>query len=156
DPVGQGLVDNLARPGGNITGFTDFDAPMAGKWLGMLTQIAPPVTRVAVLYSPTTAPFGPLMLRAVVDSAPAQTAALRPTPIADNAQIEAVVAKFAAEPQGGLLVLPDAFTLTSRAAIIAAAARARLPAVYWNRIFAADGGLMSYGTDSADLYRRSA
>ncbi|SDR58097.1 putative ABC transport system substrate-binding protein [Rhizobiales bacterium GAS113] len=156
DPVGQGFVASLSRPGGNITGFTDFDTPMAGKWLGMLAQITPPVAHVAVLYNPATAPFAGLLLRAIEEAASSLAVRVRAAPVHDLAEIDLVMTTLSQEERGGLLVLPDVFTIVNRAFIIASAARTHLPAVYWNRSFAADGGLMSYGIDNADLLRRSA
>jgi putative ABC transport system substrate-binding protein len=156
DPVDQGFVASLSQPGGNITGFTDYDPPMAGKWLEMLTQITPPAARAVVLYNPATAPFAGLMLRAMQGAAPSLAVAVQDAPVRDQAGIAAVIAAHAAERNTALLVLPDFFTISNRAAILAAAAQANLPAVYWNRVFVADGGLMSYGTDNDDLLRRAA
>jgi putative ABC transport system substrate-binding protein len=156
DPVGRGLVASLAHPGGNITGFSDFDAPMAGKWLGMLTQLMPPVARVAVLFNPSTAPQAGLMLRAIEDTAPSFAVAVRPAPVQDDSEIEAMMAGLAREERGGVLVLAEIFTWVHRDAIIDAAARHRLPAIYYDRSFVADGGLMSYGLDPADQFRRAA
>jgi putative tryptophan/tyrosine transport system substrate-binding protein len=156
DPAGQSFVASLARPGGNITGFSQYDPPMAGKWLGMLTQITPPAARVAVLYNPATAPYAGLMLRAIEEAAPSLNVAVRAAPVHDDAEIAAMMAGLAREVRGGLLVLPDAYTAVHRDAIVALAARHRLPAVYPYRYFAADGGLMSYGIDLIDQFRRSA
>src|SRR5215471_5660026 len=105
DPVGQGFVESLAHPGGNITGFTDYDPPMTGKWLRMLTQITPAPTHVAALYNPATAPFAGLMLRAIEENAPSVSVTVRPAPINTAADIEAAVATLSLE-RGGLLVLP--------------------------------------------------
>src|SRR5207244_4863956 len=107
DPVGQGFVENLARPGGNITGFSDFNSLMAGKWLEMLTQVAPPVARVAVLYNPATAPYAGLMMRAVEDAAPSFAITAQSAPCRDAAEIQSVMAELAREGRGGLLVLTD-------------------------------------------------
>jgi putative ABC transport system substrate-binding protein len=156
DPVGQGFVESLAHPGGNITGFTDFDPPMAGKWLEMLTQIVPRVGRAALLYNPVTAPFAAAMVRVVIAGAPALGVAVRTAPVRDDSQIEAVVADLAREPRGGLLVLPDSFTGIHEAAILGLTAQLRVPAVYWARAFAESGGLMSYGIDPIDPWRRAA
>src|SRR5207245_6582999 len=106
DPVGQGFVQSLSRPGGNITGFSNFDPPMAGKWLGMLTQITPPVARVAVLFNPATAPFAGLMLHAIEDAARSLAVAVRAAPCHDVGEIEAMMAGLAHEERGGLLILP--------------------------------------------------
>lgn len=156
DPVGQGFVASLARPGGGITGFSDYDTPMAGKWLGMLTQIMPPVARVAVLFNPATAPFAGLMLRAIEAAAPALAVTAVAAPVHDDAEIEATIAGLARAASGGLLALPEAFTAVHRDAIVTLAARYRRPAVYFSRFFVAAGGLMSYGIDNADPYRRAA
>lgn len=152
DPVSQGFVENLAHPGGNITGFTDYDGPLAGKWLEMLTQVAPPVRRVFVVYNPETAPFAPLMLRTVEDAARTLHVAVEPAPVNDAGSIAAL----AARKDGGFLVLPDFFTMANRAQLLATIGEARLPAVFWSRTFVEEGGLMSYSTDSAEQLRRAA
>jgi putative ABC transport system substrate-binding protein len=156
DPVGRGFVVSLAHPGDNITGFSDFDAPMAGKWLGMLTQILPPVAHVVVLFNPATAPQAGLMLRAIDDTASAFAVAVRPAPVQDDSEIESIMSRLAREDRVGVLVLAEIFTWVHRDAIIAAAARHRLPAIYYDRSFVAAGGLMSYGLDPADQFRRAA
>jgi putative ABC transport system substrate-binding protein len=156
DPVGQGFVESLAHPGGNITGFTDYDPPMAGKWLGMLTQIIPPVARAAVMFNPATTPFAGMMLRVIEKSAPSLAVAVRAAPCRDDAEIEATIAGLAREERGGLLILPENFNIVHRAAIITLAAQYRLPAVYPYRFFTESGGLMSYGIDPYDLFRRAA
>jgi putative tryptophan/tyrosine transport system substrate-binding protein len=156
DPVGQRFVESLAHPGGNITGFTDFEPAMATKWLGMLAQITPSVAQVAVLFNPATAPFADLMLRAIEEAAPSFSIAVRAAPCQDDAAIEPMIRGLASEKGGGLLVLPDSFTIVHREALVALAASYRLPAIYWNRLFITGGGLMSYGVDNKDLFRRSA
>ena len=156
DPVGQALVESLARPGGAITGFSNFDAPMAGKWLQMLTQITPPAARVAVLFHPATAPYAGLMLNAVEEAAQSSGVTVRAMPIKDNGETAAMMAELAREERGGLVVLPSAFTVVHREAIVALAAQHRLPTIYAFRFFVAAGGLMSYGVDQLDLFRRSA
>jgi len=153
DPVGQGFVASLAHPGGNITGFTDYEGPMAGKWLEMLTQITPPAAHVAVLYNPATAPFADLMLRAMQDAARSLAVTVRAVPLHDAAGIAPTIAALRTEKETALLVLADYFTLTNRASILASAAQANLPAVYWNRAFVDEGGLMAYGSD---IVRRAA
>ncbi|MCJ9734341.1 ABC transporter substrate-binding protein [Bradyrhizobium sp. PRIMUS42] len=152
DPVSQGFVENLAHPGGNVTGFTDYDGPLAGKWLEMLTQVAPPVRRVFVVYNPETAPFAPLMLRTVEDAAQTLHVAVEPAPVNDAGSIAAL----ATRKDGGFLVLPDFFTMANRAQLLATIGEARLPAVFWSRTFVEEGGLMSYSTDSAEQLRRAA
>jgi putative ABC transport system substrate-binding protein len=152
DPVSQGFVQNLAHPGGNITGFTDYDGPLAGKWLEMLTQITPKASRVFVVYNPATAPFAPLMLRTIEDAARTLHVTAEPAPVHDTGSIAALDAR----KDGGFLVLPDFFTIANRAPLLAAIAEARLPAVFWSRSFVDQGGLMSYSTDSAEQLRRAA
>jgi putative ABC transport system substrate-binding protein len=156
DPVGQGFVATLAHPGGSVTGFSDFNALMAGKWLEMLTQVSPPVARVAVLYNPATAPYAGLMLRAIDDAAPSFAITAQAAPCRDDTGIESVIAELAQGARGGLLVLTDIFSIVHRDTILAAAARHRLPTVYFTRAFTVAGGLMSYGVDYADLFLRSA
>jgi putative tryptophan/tyrosine transport system substrate-binding protein len=156
DPVGQGFVQSLAHPGGNVTGFSDFNALMAGKWLEMLTQVTPPVSRVAVLYNPATAPYAGLMMRAIEEAAPSFAIMAKAALCRDDTEIEAVTAELAHEVHGGLLVLTDIFTIVHRDTILAAAAKYRLPSVYFSRSFTEAGGLMSYGIDYADLFLRSA
>jgi putative tryptophan/tyrosine transport system substrate-binding protein len=156
DPVGQGFVASLAHPGCNITGFTDYEGPMAGKWLEMLTQITPRAAHVAVLYNPATAPFANLMLRAMQDAARSLAVTVRAVPLHDAAGIAPMIAALRTEKETALLVLADYFTLTNRASILASAAQANLPAVYWNRAFVDEGGLMAYGTDNSDIVRRAA
>jgi putative ABC transport system substrate-binding protein len=157
DPVGQGLVPNLARPGGNLTGFTSFEFSIGTKWLEMLKVVAPHVTRVALLFNPTTAPFADSFRLPVEAAAPSfDVTTLVPAAARDAAEIERVLEAFAREPNGGLIVLPDITTTNHRDLIIALAARHRLPAVYPFRYFATSGGLMSYGTDVADIFRRAA
>jgi putative tryptophan/tyrosine transport system substrate-binding protein len=156
DPVGQGFVENLARPGGNVTGFSDFNTLMAGKWLEMLAQVSPPVARVAVLYNPTTAPYAGPMMQAIEDAAPVYGVTARTALCHDDAEIEATIAALAREERGGLLVLTDIFTIVHRDTILASAAQHRLPTVYFTRSFTVAGGLMSYGIDYADLFLRAA
>ena len=155
DPVGTGFVESLARPGGNITGFTNFEYTMGEKWLQTLKEIAPGVTRTAIIANsknPNTA----LYLRAIEPAAASLALQLAVTPVNDAAEIERTIEAFAREPNGGLLVMPDPLTITHRELIVASAARHRLPAAYPYRLFAASGGLLSYGTDRVDLYRRAA
>ena len=156
DPIDQGFIASLSHPGGNVTGFTDYDGPMAGKWLEMLMQVAPPAAHVAVLYNPATAPFAEIMMRAMQAAAPSSDVTVRTVPLHDAAGIAPAIGALSAEKSTALLVLPDFFTMTNRASILASAAQANLPAVYWNRAFVADGGLMSYGTDNSDIIRRAA
>jgi putative tryptophan/tyrosine transport system substrate-binding protein len=156
DPIDQGFVASLARPGGNVTGFTDYDGPMAGKWLEMLMQITPPAAHVAVLYNPATAPFADIMMRTLLKAAPLLAVTVQPVQLRDAAEIAPAIAAQSGKKNTALLVLPDFFTIANRAPILASAAQANLPAVYWNRAFVADGGLMSYGTDNTAIIRAAA
>ena len=156
EPVVQGFVEGLARPGGNITGFSAYDPPMAGKWLEMLTQLNPPVARVAVLHNPATTPYADSMLLTIEAAAKTLGVAVRAAPVQDESQIDGVMTTLAREQRGGLLVLPSAFTVRHRDAIVGSAARHRVPAVYPFREFATSGGLMFYGVNHPELFRRSA
>jgi putative tryptophan/tyrosine transport system substrate-binding protein len=156
DPIGQGFVASLARPGSNITGFTVFDAPMAGKWLEMLTRITPPVGRVAMLFNPATTPYASLMLHAIEEAASSFAVAVQDAPVNSDAEVETMMAALARQKGGGVLVLPSVFIITHREAINALAARHHLPAVYSYPFFAEAGGLMSYGVAPDDLHRRAA
>jgi putative ABC transport system substrate-binding protein len=156
DPVGGGFVPNLARPGGYLTGFTSFEFTIGSKWLEALKHVAPEIKRVALIFSPDTAPFAHLFWQPVVEAAPAFDVEPIQVPIRDVGQIEHAIEAFARAGNGGLMVLPDVSSTNYRDLIIALAARHRLPAVYPYRHFAASGGLMSYGTDVADVFRRAA
>jgi putative ABC transport system substrate-binding protein len=150
DPVGQGMVESLAHPGGTLTGFTDFDPAMAGKWMEFLSQVVPAGARVAALFNPETAPFAAPMLQAIAQAAPSSGLMSQPAPCGDQDAIEAALAACDAA-----VALPDLFNLVNRAAIVAAAARRRRPMIYFNRIFTQAGGLMSYGVDYADQFARA-
>ena len=156
DPVGQGIVASLARPGGNITGFTYIDFPLIGKWLELLKEIAPGVRRMTFMFSPPTAQWVPLFLREL-GAAPASLAVeLSETPVHDEAEIKAAITAFAREPGGGLIISPDPFMNTHRGLVMALAKQYRLPAIHGFRQHVTDGALMSYGPDTADIVRRSA
>jgi putative tryptophan/tyrosine transport system substrate-binding protein len=152
DPVGQGFVASLARPGGNVTGFTIYEPTIGSKWLELLKGIAPHVARVALVYNPDTAPFAGFFFGSITAAAPSVVR----VPIRHPSGIESSIVNFAKEPNGGLIVLPDAFNLTNRELIVATAAQQRLPAIYPFRFFAASGGLMSYGIDPAEAMRQAA
>jgi ABC-type uncharacterized transport system substrate-binding protein len=157
DPVGSGFVPNLARPGGHVTGFASFEFSIGSKWLEALKEIAPAVKRVAVVFSPDTAPFAPLFWQPVVDAAARSFAvAAMQMPVRDGRELAGEIEALAREPDGGLMVLPDVSTVNNRDLIIALAARHRLPAIYPLRSFAASGGLFSYGSDGVDIFRRAA
>jgi putative ABC transport system substrate-binding protein len=153
DPVSQGFVESLSRPGGNVTGFTDFDLSMAGKWVELLAGITPSVTDIGILYNPTAAPFAASMLKIVGEAASAHGATDRAAPVNDEADIDRAATAIAREAGAGMLVLPDTFTMVNRARIVHMAARLHLPAVYWHRNFFVEGGLMSYGVVSNDSHR---
>jgi putative tryptophan/tyrosine transport system substrate-binding protein len=156
DPVGAGLVANLGRPGGNLTGFTTFEFSIGSKWLEMLKVVAPHVTRVALVFSPRTAPFADMFWGPIEAAAPNFDAMPIRAAVGSGADIGPVLEAFAREPNGGLIVLPDVTTMNYRDAIIELAARHRLPAMYPFRYFAVSGGLMSYGPDLRDVFRRAA
>jgi putative ABC transport system substrate-binding protein len=156
DPVGAGFVDSLAQPGGNATGFLVFEYSLAGKWLELLKEVAPGVTRVAVLRDPTiTAGIGQF---AVIQSvAPSLGVDLRPIDVRHPAEIERTVAAFARSANGGMIVTAGASSVANRELIIALAARYRIPTVYFERdLYAAAGGLISYGPNYRDEFRRAA
>jgi ABC-type uncharacterized transport system substrate-binding protein len=155
DPVGQGFVQSLPRPGGNITGFSAYDAPIMGKWLQFLKEIAPDVTRVAVIFNPDTAPFAPLYNRAIEAAASTFGMTVTQAPVHDDAAIEEAVAAQAREPGGGLIVLPESFSVTHRDVIIAAAARHSLP-MFCPDQFPRAGGLMSYWFDTVEVHAQAA
>jgi ABC-type uncharacterized transport system substrate-binding protein len=156
DPIGQGLVPNLARPGGTVTGLTSFEFSIGTKWLEALKQTAPRVTRVALLFNPQSAPFANLFVQPV--KAAAGSFAVEPIEAAvhDPADVDRVFDTLAREPNGGLIVLPDISMTNYREAIVSLAARHHVPAIYPFRFFAATGGLISYGTDVSEVFRRAA
>jgi len=156
DPVGQGLVSNLARPGGNLTGFTSFEFSIGTKWLEALKQTAPRVTRVALVFNPQSAPYADLFLRPVEAAAPSFSVTPIAAAVRDTADVDRVFDALVHEPNGGLMVLPDISMTNYREAIVALAARHRVPAIYPFRFFATSGGLMCYGTDVAEIFRRAA
>ena len=154
-PVEQGFADSLARPGGNITGFTAYDGPLLGKWMQLLKQIAPSVTRVAVIFNPNTAPFATLFSPEIEAAAPSLGTTVTLAPVHDDAGIEAAIAAQAREPGGGLIAFPDIFNVAHRDVIIAATARHRLPAI-GTPDFPRAGGLMSYSFDTVEVYAQGA
>ena len=155
DPVGMGFVASLARPGGNVTGFTVFEFSMGGKWLELLKQIAPGITRAAVLRDPSLA-SGAGEFGAVQTVAPSFGVELHPVDVRDADEMDRAITAFASESNGGLIVTQNATAILHRKLIIALAARHRLPAIYAYSSFVTDGGLISYGPDSMDGYRRAA
>jgi putative ABC transport system substrate-binding protein len=155
DPVGGGIVDNLARPGGNTTGFLVFEYSLGGKWLDLLRQVAPGVTRVAVLRDPGI-PSGPAMFGVIQSAAQSVGLEVRPVGMRDAGEIERAVTDFARPSNGGLIVTTGASVSVHRDLIVTLAARHKLPAVYAYRFMVAAGGLMSYSPDQMDEFRRAA
>jgi putative ABC transport system substrate-binding protein len=154
DPVGLGVVESLAHPGGNVTGFTGLEFSIASKWLEVLKEIAPHLTRIGVLVDPKI-PSHPMYLRAI-ETAPTMSLPLTRVDVGDAADISRAFDAFAGASADGLLVLPSPVTLVNREQIVVAAARQRLPTIYPYRYFVASGGLVSYSVDLFDLYRRAA
>ena len=155
DPVAAGFVDSLSRPGGNITGFSNFEFSMGAKWLGTLKEVAPSIARVAVLRDRVSAGAAG-MLGAIQSAMPSFAMPLTIASGRDAAEFERAIDAFASEPNGGLIVLPAPNTIRDRQTIIAAAARRRIPAIYPFRFFVKDGGLISYGIVPSDVFRRAA
>ena len=155
DPVGAGFVDSLARPGGNATGFMNIEYSMGGKWLELLKEIAPGVTRAAVLRD-TANPTGIAQFGVIQTMAPSLRVEVTPVNIRDAPEIERAIAAFARSSNGGLVVTPSGSASLHRDLIVTLAARHKLPAVYFERAFVAAGGLVSYGADFVDLYRQAA
>ena len=155
DSVGSGYVANLARPGGNITGFHNFETAIAGKWLGVLKEIAPAVHRVAVLHVPEIIP-NVAFLRVAQSGSASFGMTVSGVGVRSAADIERLLTEFASEPDGGVIVTPSPLTATRRSVIIECAARLRLPTIYPFRFYAASGGLISYGPDQTELVREAA
>jgi ABC-type uncharacterized transport system substrate-binding protein len=156
DPVGSGFVASLPRPGGNATGFTPIVGSLGGKWVELLKEIAPRVTRVTLLFNPPTATFIEGYLNPFKAAAAAIGAEAIVGPVVDMPGLESLITAEANQPNSGLVVMPDVFTIQHRAEIIALAARQHVPAVYWSRSFTEIGGLISYGPYIVDEYRRAA
>jgi len=156
DPVGSGFIASLARPGGSITGVMQYEASVTGKWLAMLKEISPTLMRAAFVVNPQTAPYYKYYLRTAESLSQSLGIELMPTLVGNAAEIERAIESFAVGSEGGLIVPPDISNVTHRDVIIALAARYRLPAVYNNRVFVTSGGLMSYGIDLVDQFRRAA
>jgi putative ABC transport system substrate-binding protein len=149
-----GFVSNLARPGGNMTGFDFVDFSVGGKWLELLKEAAPAVTRVAVMYNPQTSPAG--YLPSLRSAAATLRVEVTEAPVRNDGEIERVITAMSERPGGGLTVMADVFMAAHRAPIIALAARHRLPVMYPRRIYVMEGGLMGYGTDVGELFKRAA
>jgi putative tryptophan/tyrosine transport system substrate-binding protein len=156
DPVGQGFISSLARPGGNVTGFTFFEYSMFGKSLELLKKVAPAVTRLACIFNPDMSAYYDQFLPAFETDARQYSVKLIIARVGTEAEINAAVAKLAAAPGGGLIVLPDAYTLVHRNLIVQSTAQYRIPAIYSYRQVVKEGGLMSYGPETSDIFQRSA
>jgi putative ABC transport system substrate-binding protein len=155
DPVASGIVARLNQPGGNITGFADFEATLGGKWLELLSEIAPGLKRAAIMFNPDTTPSSVYMPSLETAALSLKVLAIT-APVHGDVEIETAIAALPREPGGGLVVMPEVFTYVHRAPIIAAAARNNVPAVYGGSELARDGGLLSYGVDFVDTWRRAA
>jgi putative ABC transport system substrate-binding protein len=156
DPVDTGLVPNLARPGGNVSGFAAFESSMAGKWLEILREAVPNITRVALLFNPDTAPYAPKHIEVLRVSGTTLGVATRAAPVREVGDLEPTIAAEGREPGGSIIVMPTNFANVNRASIISLMARYRVPAIYPFRVMAKDGGLIFYGASAIDLYRRAA
>jgi putative ABC transport system substrate-binding protein len=156
DPVGQGFVESLGRPGGNVTGFTSFEFSMGGKWIELLKDIAPDLKRVAVVFNPESAPYMESFLRFVVVAARSFSVQISPLPIHSASEIESAIATLAGESGTGVIFPADAFTIAHYIRFIEFIGKHRLPAIYPFRTFAANGGLMSYGIDVHENWRQVA
>jgi putative ABC transport system substrate-binding protein len=155
DPVASGLVPRLDRPGGNVTGFAVFEPSLGGKWLELLSEIAPGLKRAAIMFNPDTAPASTYTPSFETAARSLKVEAIT-APVRDEVEIETAIVAVGRDPGSGLVIMPDAFMVSHRAPIILAAARNNVPAVYNQSPFARDGGLLSYGIDTVDSYRRAA
>jgi putative ABC transport system substrate-binding protein len=156
DPVGLGHVESLSRPGGNFTGFTFIDPALIGKWIGLLKEVMPGVTRAGLLFNPSTTPFYPGWIREVETAHQSGTTELIAVPVTSNDEMEKAIAALAQQPGSSLMIGPDPFNVVRIKQIAQLAAQNRLPAISVYRPFAVEGGLMAYGPDTADIFRRSA
>jgi putative ABC transport system substrate-binding protein len=156
DPIASGFVTNVGRPGGNVTGFALYEPSMGGKWLELLKRIAPGVTRVALLFNPTTSVPIKFYMASILGAASSFTVQASAAPVHAQDEIEGVIAALAANPGAGIIAMPDLFNTINRDVIVAWTARYRIPAIYFFRSFADSGGLISYGPDFADQYPRAA
>jgi ABC-type uncharacterized transport system substrate-binding protein len=154
NPTGAGFAASLARPGGNTTGFTNFEPSMGGKWLELLKEVAPHVARTTAIFNPRT--HSGQYWHSIETAAPSLAVTFTRSPVGDATEIEHVLEAFARAPNGGLLVMPDSFTLTHRELIVVITQRRRLPSIYAFRVFPRSGGLLSYGIDQVEIFRRIA
>ncbi len=158
DPIGSGLVEGLSHPGGNITGFSNYDYELAisGKWIEILKEIDPRIERVSSVFNPQTAPYAQMFVRTIEATKRSSTITTAAMPVHDGAELEHAITDFASTPNGGLIVLPDSFAINKRKLFISLAAKYNLPAIYTFKLFVTAGGLVSYGADDIDLFRRAA
>jgi len=156
DPLGQGLVASLSHPGGNITGFSVFEFSLGTKWLETLKQISPGIRRVTAIFNPETAPYYGLYLQSINAAVPSLAVESIAAQVHSEADIENVIRKIGSDSENGLFVLPDSHNIVHRKRIIELAAQYRLPTIYYFRYFATDGGLIAYGPDEMDLFKRTA
>jgi len=156
DPVGQGFVSNLAHPDGNITGFTSFEFEIGSKWLELTTIVVPDVRRIAFMFNPEAGlPYAEKFVQSIAGAAPGRGVELIVSPVRDAAEVERLIVQMGRDSNSSLIVNPDAFTNANRGLIISLAARHRLPAIYAYRHYAVDGGLLSYGHSTDDLFGRA-
>jgi putative ABC transport system substrate-binding protein len=155
DPVASGLVPRLNQPGGNITGFANYEATLGGKWLELLSEVAPGLKQVAIMFNPDSGPVS-IFMPSLETAARSLKVELIAAPVHRDVEIETAIRDIGREPGGGLVAIPGLFTAAHRAPIISAAARNNVPAVYTQTYYARDGGLLSYGFDTVDIFRRAA
>jgi putative tryptophan/tyrosine transport system substrate-binding protein len=155
DPIGQGFVSSFAHPGGNITGFTSFEFAIGAKWLELIKEIVPELGHIALIFNPEAGPFAEKFVGSIEPLAHSLGVRLTVTPTRNAREIDRALVAASGEPKGGLIVSPDAFTTANRGLIISLAAHYRLPAIYAYRYFATDGGLLSYGHDAKEPWRRT-
>jgi putative tryptophan/tyrosine transport system substrate-binding protein len=157
DPIGTGFITNMAHPGGNITGFTNFESSMVGKWVEMLKEMAPGIARIAFLFNPQTAPYVTRYYQRPLEAS-ARSLGIEPwaASVSSAAEIESAISKFGREGGGGLIMMPDSFNIVHRERTMGLAARYRLPAISPYRFAVQEGGLMSYGVEQVELFRQAA
>jgi ABC-type uncharacterized transport system substrate-binding protein len=156
DPMGQGFVSSLAHPGGNVTGFSFIEFQIVGKWIGMLKDVSPGLSRVALMFNPDTSPYYDVYLRLFERTSHSITVDVSAAPVRDEAEIERVIAKLGQEPGSGLIAASDTFIVVHRDAILRSAKAHRVPVVSAYKQFVLEGSLMSYGPDTADIFSRAA
>ena len=155
DPVASGIVARLDRPGANVTGFANLEASLGGKWLELLSEITPGLKRAAIMFNPDTAPISAYMPSFEMTARSLKVVPII-APVRGDVEIETAIVALGSDPESGLVLMPDLFMTAHRASIISATTRSNVPAVYWLSAFARDGGLLSYGPDPLDIFRRVA